>query len=795
MSDASISSEELANLDAWWRAANYLTVGQIYLQDNPLLREPLRPEHVKARLLGHWGTSPGLSLLYVHLNRAIRERGLDTIFLAGPGHGGPAVLANLYLEGSYTDVYPRASQDLAGMRALFRQFSTPGGVPSHVGPATPGSIHEGGELGYVLTHAFGAAFDNPDLLAVAVVGDGEAETGPLEGSWKGVSFLNPVRDGAVLPVLHLNGYKIAGPTVLGRASDDDVRSLLRGHGYDPRFVEGDDPMQVHRALAAALDGCLDEIARIQREARARGSIDERPRWPMIVLRTPKGWTGPKEVDGIAIEGTHRAHQVPLAGVRADPRHLAMLEAWLRSYRPEELFDERGAPRDFLKVLAPEGARRMGANPRANGGVVSRPLEVPDVAAYAVPVTAPGVTRCESTGQLGLLLRDIYRANPTNFRLFCPDETRSNRLGAVFEAERRCLVARPRSGDEQVSPDGRVMEVLSEHNCEGWLEGYVLTGRHGLFATYEAFALIVASMTTQHAKWLEACDELPWRARVPSLNILLTSTCWRNDHNGFSHQGPGFMDTVLSKKGTVARVYLPPDANCLLSVADHCLCSTGYVNLVVIDKQPQLQWLDLDAARAHCARGASTWEWAGNDHDGPPDVVLACAGDTATLETLAAAKWLRARAPGLRVRVVNVVDLMTLYSPADHPHGMSQERFVELFTADTPVIFAFHGYAGAVHQLLHGRPDQRRFHVRGYREEGSTTTPFDMVVLNRTSRYHLAAEALQRTLRPPVDRDALVAECQMTLARHSAYVREHFEDLLEIRDWTWSDDPAAVTRRG
>lgn len=786
MPDKTLTADALADLDAWWRAANYLTVGQIYLLDNPLLREALRPEHIKPRLLGHWGTSPGLNLLYVHLNRAIRERGLDVIFLAGPGHGGPAVLANLYLEGTYSEFYPDVPANLGGMRALFRQFSTPGGVPSHVGPATPGSIHEGGELGYVLSHAFGAAFDNPGLVAVAVVGDGEAETSPLEGSWKGVSFLNPVHDGAVLPVLHLNGYKIAGPTVLGRTSDVDLLALFSGHGYAPRFVEGGDPARVHAALAAALDNCLDDIARIQREARARGAVSERPSWPMIILRTPKGWTGPKEVDGVAIEGTFRSHQVPLADVRIDRAHLAMLEAWMRSYRPEELFDERGSPSARLAALAPKGDLRMGKNRHANGGLVSRPLDIPHVANYAVKVACPGVVRCESTGRLGQMLRDVYRHNPTSFRLFCPDETRSNRLGAVFEVERRCLVARPRPGDEDVSPEGRVMEVLSEHNCEGWLEGYVLTGRHGLFATYEAFALVVASMTAQHAKWLDACASIPWRAPVPSLNVLLTSTCWRNDHNGFSHQGPGFMDTVISKKGTVARVYLPPDANCLLSVADHCLRSTGHVNLIIIDKQPQLQWLGLSAARAHCASGASVWAWASNDNDGPPDVVLACAGDTATLETLAAAKWLRRHVPRLRVRVVNVVDLMALCRHAEHPHGMSQGRFVETFTADAPVIFAFHGYAGAVHHLLHGRPDPRRFHVRGYREEGTTTTPFDMVVLNRTSRFHLAAEALQRTRRSPPGSDVATAACHAMLARHSVYVAAHFEDMPEIRDWTWSD---------
>jgi len=742
------------------------------------------PEHIKPRLLGHWGTSPGLNLVYVHMNRAIRRRALDAIFLAGPGHGGPAVLANVYLEGTYSEIYPAVTPDLAGMRTLFRQFSTPGGVPSHVSPPTPGSIHEGGELGYVLTHAFGAVFDNPALLAVAVVGDGEAETGPLEGSWKGISFLNPTRDGAVLPILHLNGYKISGPTVLGRADDDEVAALLRGHGYHPRFVAGDDPVEMHRAFAAALDTALDSIAEIQREARAAGQVSSRPRWPALVLRTPKGWTGPKTVDGVPVEGTFRAHQVPLAGVRSNPDHLAMLETWMRSYQPDRLFDAQGRLLEQLRALAPVGERRMGASPHANGGLISKPLERPDYAAYAIPVERPGAEQHESTRQLGLWLRDIYARNPRSFRLFCPDETNSNRLGAVFEGQSRCLVERIESKDDHVATDGRVMEVLSEHNCEGWLEGYVLTGRHGLFATYEAFALIVASMVTQHAKWLEACLDLPWRAPVPSLNILLTSTCWRNDHNGFSHQGPGFMDTILSKKGAITRVYLPPDANCLLSVADHALASRNYVNLLIIDKQPELQWLPLDAARAHCARGASVWEWAGTAGPGAPDVVLACAGDIATLETMAAAAWLRQRAPTVKTRVVNVVDLMALCAPGEHPHGMPDERFTELFTRDADVVFAFHGYAGAVHQILHGRPHPTRFHVRGYREEGTTTTPFDMVVLNETSRFHLAAEALRRAHRPPSNASLLIDECGAILKRHRAYVREHLEDMPEIRDWTW-----------
>jgi len=785
MSNVTPTASELSTIDAYWRAANYLTVGQIYLRANPLLHEPLRLEHIKPRLLGHWGTSPGLSLLYVHLNQLIRRHDLNMLFLAGPGHGGPAMVANAYLEGTYSEIYPAISQDVGGLERLFRQFSTPGGIPSHAGPATPGSIHEGGELGYVLAHAFGAAFDNPELIAVAVVGDGEAETGPLEGSWKGIRFLNAARDGAVLPVLHLNGYKIAGPTVLGRASDASIRSLFEGHGYAVHIVDGDDPAVVHPALAATLATCLAEIRAIQDAARTRG-VRGTPRWPMLVMRTPKGWTGPKVVNGKQVEGTFRSHQVPLSKVASDPGKLAELERWLRSYEPERLFDRDGRLVPALAAIAPRGARRMSANPIANGGQLARPLAIPACERYAIDVPAPGRVHRESTRALGEMLRDIYRDNPTTFRLMCPDETSSNRLDAVFEVSDRCWQEATIAGDDHMSPEGRVMEVLSEHNCQGWLEGYVLTGRHGLFATYEAFALIVASMTTQHLKWLEATLELPWRAPVPSLNYLLTSTCWRNDHNGFSHQGPGFMDTVISKKGTVARVYLPPDGNCLLSVADHCLASQGYVNLIIIDKQPQLQWLDLPAARAHCARGASIWEWASH-HGDEPDVVLACAGDIPTLETLAAAAWLRANAPELRVRVVNVVNLMRLFSPREHPHGMTDAAFIELFTADVDVCFSFHGYAGAIHQLLHARPHAARFHVRGYKEEGTTTTPFDMVVLNQTSRFDIAMDAIRRARRPLGDAAALTARCEDVLARHRAYITESFDDLPEIRDWTW---PAA-----
>ncbi|HEY3801812.1 MAG TPA: phosphoketolase family protein [Kofleriaceae bacterium] len=777
------TESELLALDAYWRAANYLTVGEIYLQANPLLREPLRPKHIKPRLLGHWGTSPGLSFIYAHLNRVIRRDDLDVLFLAGPGHGGPAVVANTYLEGTYSEIYPQVARDVRGLARLFRQFSTPGGIPSHSGPTTPGSIHEGGELGYVLAHAFGAVFDAPDRLAVAVIGDGEAETGPLEGSWKGIKFLNAARDGAVLPILHLNGYKISGPTVLGRSSDDAIASLLRGHGYAIEFVEGDDPMRVHVAFAAALDRALASIRAIQSAARRHGARGT-PAWPAIVLRTPKGWTGPKVVDGLRIEGTFRAHQVPITGVREDPHKLAMLERWMKSYRPEELFDDQGRLVPELAALAPTGFRRMGMHRGANGGIAT-PIDLPAIDRYAVRIEAPGVTRHESTRAFGEMMRDIYRANPRSFRLFCPDETNSNRLGAVFDHDSRCFEEPTFDGDDHVSAEGRVMEVLSEHNCEGWLEGYVLTGRYGVFATYEAFALIVASMATQHAKWLEVTASLPWREPVPSLTYLLTSTCWRNDHNGFSHQGPGFMETITSKKGTVSRVYLPPDANCLLSVAEHCLYTTNYLNLIIIDKQPELQWLDLAAARAHCARGASIWNWAGNADDAMPDVVLACAGDTPTLETVAAAAWLGQHAPELRVRVVNVVDLMKLYSPREHPHGMTDDQFVELFTRDVDVCFSFHGYAGAIHQLLHARPNAARFHVRGYKEEGTTTTPFDMVVLNETSRYHIAMDAIRRARRPLANAEALHAACMVALARHREYVTLHLEDMPEIRDWTFT----------
>src|SRR6266581_4680063 len=768
----------LEKMDAYWRAANYLSVGQIYLYDNPLLRQPLQLKHIKPRLLGHWGTTPGLNFVYVHINRIIKQYELNMIFVTGPGHGGPGLVANTYLEGSYSELYPNISQDAGGLKRLFTQFSFPGGIPSHAAPETPGSIHEGGELGYSLVHAYGAAFDHPDLLVACVIGDGEAETGPLAGSWHSDKFLNPVNDGAVLPILHLNGYKIANPTVLARIPHEELESLLRGYGYTPYTVEGDDSKLVHQQLAATMDAVLAEIRAIQHRARVDGDLS-RPAWPVIVLRTPKGWTGPKVVDGLPVEGTWRAHQVPLANVRENPQHLRELEDWLRSYRPEELFDERGNLVPALAALAPRGVRRLGSSPHANGGRLLVDLDLPDFTEYAIPVARPGAERRESTRQLGRMMRDMFMRNAKlrNFRLFCPDETNSNRLGDVFEVENRCSMDRVLPTDDHVSSDGRVMEVLSEHNCQGWLEGYLLTGRHGLFATYEAFAMVSASMTVQHAKWLQESIKLAWRKPIASLNILLTSTSWRNDHNGFSHQGPGLIDVVLSKKGTVSRIYLPPDANCLLSVADHCFRSRNYVNLIVIDKQPQLQWLDLEAARAHCARGASVWAWASSPGDGDPDVVLAAAGDVPTLETVAAAWRIRKHAPELRVRLVNVVDLMTLFPPDVHPHGIDSQAFVALFTDTAPVVFAFHGYQRAIHEIVHGRPAPDRFHVRGFNEEGTTTTPFDMVVLNGMSRYHLCIEALRRAGKARAPR--LVDECQDMLGRHQRYVREHLEDMHEV----------------
>jgi xylulose-5-phosphate/fructose-6-phosphate phosphoketolase len=790
-----IDDDELAAIDAYWRAANYLTVGQIYLQDNPLLREPLDPSHIKPRLLGHWGTSPGLNLLYAHLNRVIRRRDLDVLFVCGPGHGGPAVVANVYLEGTWSEIYDKVTQDEDGLRSLFRQFSTPGGIPSHVSVPVPGSIHEGGELGYALMHAVGAVLDAPDRIAACVIGDGEAETAPLEGSWKGVRFLDPARDGAVLPILHLNGYKIGNPTVLGRASDEEIHSLLAGHGYDAVFVEGDHPPSVHRSLAIALDGCVDRLAEIRSatdpDGAGRGSTTGRgrPRWPALVLRTPKGWTGPAIVDGQQIEGTHRSHQVPVGQVRTDPEHLAILADWMRSYRPEELFDESGALRPELRASTPSGDRRMGANPAGNGGRVLVALDLPDFTDYAMPVAAPAREYQESTRRLGVFLRDVFvkNAEAANFRLFSPDELRSNRLDAVLEVEHRTWLEPILPTDDRLAVDGRVMEVLSEHLCQGWLEGYTLTGRHGLFATYEAFAMVSASMVVQHGKWLDHAKELGWRRPVPSLNLLLTSTCWRNDHNGFSHQGPGLIDIVMSRNPDVSRVYLPPDANCLLSVADHCLRSRGYVNLIVIDKQPQLQYLDARAAIEHCSRGASVWRWASTFDGDDPDVVLACAGDIVTMETVAAAELLRRFVPELRVRVVNVVDLMTLLPANDHPHGMDLLAFNGLFTPDRHVIFAFHGYPRGIHELIHGQGDSDRFHVRGYVEEGTTTTPFDMVVKNGVSRYHLVEEALRRSRRRPPGSEDAVEHGREMLALHQLHIREHLEDMPEVRGWTWSGD--------
>jgi xylulose-5-phosphate/fructose-6-phosphate phosphoketolase len=778
------TDDELAALDAWWRANNYLTVGQIYLMANPLLREPLRPDHIKPRLLGHWGTSPGLSFIYAHASRLIQATGQQMLYLAGPGHGGPALVAAGYLEGAYSEKFPKITEDAEGLGRLFRQFSAPGGIPSHVSVTTPGSIHEGGELGYVLVHAFGAVMDAPDLIALAVVGDGEAETGPLEGSWKGISFLNPTRDGAVLPVLHLNGAKIAGPTVLGRKDPAEVRELFIGHGYDVIEVEGSDLPGMHHRFATALAQAWSSIRTIQASARGGDWDGTRPRWPLIILRSPKGWTGPDVVDGVQMQGTWRAHQVPLAGVKENPDHLALLEEWLRSYRPEELFDANGTPTELVRRANPVGDLRMSATPYANGGLLTRDLELPDFRHYAIDVPDPATVHAESTRKLGELMRDIYRSNPDRFRLFCPDETNSNRLGAVFEVSDRAFAERVTAEDVALSHDGRVMEVLSEHNCHGWLEGYTLTGRHGWFATYEAFAMVSASQTIQHSKWLQEAANLSWRMPVPSLNVLLTSTAWRNDHNGFSHQGPGLIQNVITTRGNIGRVYLPPDANCLLSVADHCLRSRSYVNLVVIDKQPQLQWLTMDEAIQHCTRGAGVWSWAGTD-DGTtdPDIVLACAGDVVTMETVAAAQILREHLPSFRTRVVNVVDLMTLPRRKDHPHGMDEILFKELFTDHVDVVFAFHGYPGAIHQLVHGRPDADRFRVRGFIEEGTTTTPFDMVVRNRVSRYHLVMDALNNAHRTPPGASDLMAWCKARLAEHSAYVVEHLQDMPEVRDWS------------
>jgi xylulose-5-phosphate/fructose-6-phosphate phosphoketolase len=783
-----LATAELEAIDRWWRAANYLAVGQIYLLDNPLLREPLRSEHVKPRLLGHWGTTPGLNFIYAHMNRVIKARELNALFVTGPGHGGPAIVASTYLEGTYTEVYSHVGHDVEGLRRLFRQFSFPGGIPSHVAPETPGSIHEGGELGYALVHAHGAAFDNPDLMVVCVIGDGEAETGPLAASWHSNKFLNARRDGAVLPILHLNGYKIANPTVLARIPHAELQSLLEGYGYAPRFVEGTDPETMHQLMAATLDEVTGEIAEIQRRARRDGD-QRRPPWPMIVMRTPKGWTGPKTVDGLPMEGTFRAHQVPLSEVRTNPKHLAQLEQWLRSYRPDELFDKDGRLAADIAALAPAGDRRMGANPHANGGLLLRDLELPDFREYGVAVPAPGTTTNEATRVLGGFLRDVMRDNGDNFRVMGPDETVSNRLGALLEASDRTWEAELVAGDDHLAPEGRVMEVLSEHLCQGWLEGYLLTGRHGLFNCYEAFIHIIDSMFNQHAKWLKVTNEIPWRRPIASLNYLLSSHVWRQDHNGFSHQDPGFIDHVINKKAEIIRVYLPPDTNTLLSVADHCLRSRQYVNVIVAGKQPELNYLNIEDAIVHCTRGLGIWDWASTDGGGEPDVVLACAGDIPTLETLAAAAILRERLPDLRVRVINVVDLMRLQPDSEHPHGLSDGEFDALFTTSQPVIFAYHGYPWLIHRLTYRRHNHHNLHVRGYKEEGTTTTPFDMVMLNDLDRFHLVMDVIDRV--PTLGERSAQLRQDMADARLRcrAYTREHGDDPPEISNWTWPGDAA------
>ncbi|MEQ1801867.1 MAG: phosphoketolase family protein [Gammaproteobacteria bacterium] len=788
---APLSPAMLQNMHAYWRAANYLSVGQIYLQGNALLEAPLTLEHIKPRLLGHWGTTPGLNFLYVHLNRLIKENDLNMMYVIGPGHGGPGIVAQSYLEGTYTEHYPAIERNRNGLQRLFRQFSWPYGIPSHVSPEVPGSIHEGGELGYSLLHAYGAAFDNPDLIVACVIGDGEAETGALAASWHSNKFLNPAHDGAVLPILHLNGFKIANPTVLARISRQELTDLLRGYGHEPCFVEGDDPTLVHQALAGALDRILVQIRQIQSAARVQGAtgVPERPRWPMIVFRTPKGWTGPKFVDSKPVEGTWRSHQVPIAEFRT-PGHLQKLEEWLRSYRPQELFDTQGQFRAELAALAPTGLRRMGANPHANGGLLLQPLAMPRFEDYAVPVPAPGSVEAEATRILGSFLRDVMRLNlsTSNFRVFGPDETASNRLDALFEVTGKAWMADIEAGDNHLSSHGRVMEVLSEHLCEGWLEGYLLTGRHGLFSCYEAFIHIIDSMLNQHAKWLKVTSTIPWRKPIASLNYLLTSHVWRQDHNGFSHQDPGFIDHVANKKSGVVRIYLPPDANCLLSVADHCLRSRNYVNVIIAGKQPEWQWLDIESAVRHCTAGAGIWHWASNEgdpHTAGPDVVMACAGDVPTLETLAAVTLLRTYVPDIRIRVVNVVDLMALQPRAEHPHGLDDQAFDRLFTTDKPVIFAFHGYPAMIHKLTYRRHNHASIHVRGYNEEGTTTTPFDMVVLNKLDRYQLALDAIRRIPRLSNEVEAATARHVAIMRRHKAYISEHGDDMPEVREWRWT----------
>jgi xylulose-5-phosphate/fructose-6-phosphate phosphoketolase len=778
-----LTPDELRKIDAYWRAANYLSVGQIYLLDNPLLTEPLTLAHVKPRLLGHWGTTPGLNFIYVHCNRLIRKYDLDMIYVCGPGHGGPGMVANTYLEGTYSELYPNVTQNAEGMKRLFKQFSFPGGIPSHAAAQTPGSINEGGELGYSLAHAYGCVFDNPDLIATCVIGDGEAETGALATSWHSNKELNPALDGAVLPILHLNGYKIANPTILARISRQELKSLLEGYGYTPAFVEGDQPEAMHQCMAETMERAIDEIHRIQEDARENG-FKERPRWPMIVLISPKGWTGPTVVDGLQIEGTFRAHQVPVADLQTKPAHLKIVEDWMRSYHPEELFDEIGRLIPELRALAPEGTRRMGANPHANGGLLLKDLSLPDFRSYAIEIPTRGQSVAESTRMLGNFLRDVIKANPQNFRLMGPDETASNRLDAVFKVTNREWTATILPADDHLAPDGRVMEILSEHMCQGWLEGYLLTGRHGLFNCYEAFVHIVDSMFNQHAKWLKEANSVPWRSPIASLNYLLSSHVWRQDHNGFSHQDPGFIDVVVNKKADIVRVYLPPDANCLLSVADHCLRSRNYVNVIVAGKQPALQYLSMDQAIEHCTAGIGIWEWASNDAGGEPDVVMVCCGDVPTLETLAAVDLLRKNIPDLKIRVVNVVDLMTLQPKSEHPHGLADADFDSLFTVDKPVIFAFHGYPWLIHRLTYRRRNHDNIHVRGYKEEGTTTTPFDMVVMNDLDRLHLAGDVIDRV--PGLKSKAAHTRQMLRnkLIDHKLYIAEHGQDMPEIRDWKW-----------